>query len=81
MQVIYFVNYFIAKQGSHDWLINEGWRWMFFSGAIPAGLFLILLMFVPETPRFLVMKGKNDKALKVLDKISGTEILQEYLKK
>ncbi|HOP59408.1 MAG TPA: D-xylose transporter XylE [Bacteroidales bacterium] len=73
MQVIYFVNYFIAKQGNHEWLVNEGWRWMFFSGAIPAGLFLILLMFVPETPRFLVMKGKNDKALKVLDKISGTD--------
>ncbi|MGI6322882.1 MAG: D-xylose transporter XylE [Bacteroidales bacterium] len=81
MQVIYFVNYFIARQGSHEWLINEGWRWMFFSGAIPAALFLILLLFVPETPRFLVMKGKEDKALKLLDKISGTDrspgILQE----
>jgi SP family xylose:H+ symportor-like MFS transporter len=72
MQVIYFVNYFIAKQGNDQWLVNEGWRWMFLSGAIPAGLFLILLLFVPETPRFLVMKGKDDKALKVLNKISGT---------
>jgi len=44
---------------------------MFFSGVIPSGLFLILLMFVPETPRYLVMKGKEDKALKVLKKISG----------
>jgi MFS transporter, SP family, xylose:H+ symportor len=73
MLVIYFVNYFIAKQGNEQWLIDEGWRWMFFSGAIPAGLFLILLFFVPETPRFLVMKGKEDKALKVLNKISGKE--------
>ena len=72
MQVIYFVNYFIAKQGNDIWLVNEGWRWMFLSGAIPAGLFLILLFFVPETPRYLVMKGKEDKALKVLNKISGT---------
>jgi MFS transporter, sugar porter (SP) family len=72
MQVIYFVNYFIAKQGNDQWLVNEGWRWMFLSGAIPAGLFLILLLFVPETPRYLVMKGKEDKALKVLNKISGT---------
>ncbi len=72
MQVIYFVNYFIAKQGNDIWLVNEGWRWMFLSGAIPAGLFLILLLFVPETPRYLVMKGKEDKALKVLNKISGT---------
>jgi MFS transporter, SP family, xylose:H+ symportor len=73
MLVIYFVNYFIARQGNEQWLIDEGWRWMFFSGAIPAGLFLILLFFVPETPRFLVMKGKEEKALKVLNKISGKE--------
>jgi SP family xylose:H+ symportor-like MFS transporter len=42
---------------------------MFFSGAIPAAIFLILLFFVPETPRYLVMKGQNDKALKVLKKL------------
>jgi SP family xylose:H+ symportor-like MFS transporter len=72
MQVIYFVNYFIARRGNEQWLIDEGWRWMFLSGAIPAGLFLILLFFVPETPRYLVMKGKDDKALKVLNKISGS---------
>lgn len=81
MQVIYFVNYFIARQGNEQWLIEEGWRWMFFSGAIPAGLFLILLLFVPETPRFLVMKGKDQSALKVLRKISGDndapQILEE----
>ncbi len=72
MNVIYFINYFIAKQGNEQWLVSEGWRWMFFSGAIPAGLFMILLLFVPETPRFLVMKGKDDKALSVLNKISGS---------
>jgi len=73
MQVIYFVNYFIARQGNDQWLINEGWRWMFLSGAIPASLFLILLFFVPETPRYLVLKGKDDKALKVLNRISGSD--------
>ena len=73
MQVIYFVNYFIAKQGNDQWLVNEGWRWMFLSGAIPAALFLILLMFVPETPRYLVLKGKDDKALKILNRISGSD--------
>lgn len=73
MQVIYFVNYFIARQGNDTWLIEEGWRWMFFSGAIPAVLFLILLFFVPETPRYLVMKGEDAKALKVLRKISGSD--------
>ena len=73
MLVIYFVNYFIAKQGNEEWLTTEGWRWMFFSGAIPAALFLVLLFFVPETPRFLVMNGKDDKALKILEKTAGKE--------
>jgi len=80
MLIIYFVNYFIAKNGDEQWLIEEGWRWMFFSGAIPAGIFLILLLFVPETPRYLVMKGKDDKALKVLRKISGDEDAPVILK-
>jgi len=73
MLLIYFVNYFIAKQGNEQWLIAIGWRWMFFSGAIPAILFLVLLLFVPETPRYLAMKGKDSKALKVLTRISGRE--------
>jgi SP family xylose:H+ symportor-like MFS transporter len=80
MLVIYFVNYFIAKQGNEQWLIDEGWRWMFFSGAIPAGIFLVLLFFVPETPRYLVMKGKESKALSVLNKISGKEEAPAILK-
>jgi SP family xylose:H+ symportor-like MFS transporter len=80
MLVIYFVNLIIARRGNEDWLISEGWRWMFFSGLIPSGLFLILLMFVPETPRYLVMKGKEEKALKVLNKISGEKTAPEILK-
>lgn len=71
MLVIYFVNYFIAKQGNEQWLITEGWRWMFFSGVIPAGIFFILLFFVPETPRYLAMKGKDEKAIRVLKRIAG----------
>jgi SP family xylose:H+ symportor-like MFS transporter len=80
MLVIYFVNLVIARRGNEDWLVSEGWRWMFFSGLIPSGLFLILLMFVPETPRYLVMKGKEDKALKVLKKISGENSAPAILK-
>ncbi len=63
MLLIYFVNYFISQQGNEQWLITEGWRWMFFSGAIPAGIFFILLFFVPETPRYLVIRGHDEKAL------------------
>jgi len=71
MLVIYFVNYFIAQQGDEQWLITEGWRLMFLSGAIPAGIFIVLLFFIPETPRFLVMNGKENKAKQVLEKIAG----------
>ena len=46
MLLIYFINYFIAQQGDEQWLLTEGWRWMFFSGVIPAGIFFILLFLV-----------------------------------
>jgi SP family xylose:H+ symportor-like MFS transporter len=77
MVVIYFVNYIIAKSGNEQWLTTEGWRWMFFSGVIPSLLFLFLLLLIPETPRYLMMKGKNDKALETIEKISGKESASE----
>ncbi len=80
MLVIYFVNYYIASQGSEEWLRTEGWRWMFFSGAIPAAIFFILLFFVPETPRYLAMKGRDKKALSVLEKIAGKDVAPNVLK-
>ena len=80
MLIIYFVNLIIARRGNEAWLISEGWRWMFFSGVIPSGMFLLLLMFVPETPRYLVMKGQENKALKVLNKISGEKTAPDILK-
>lgn len=73
MLVVYFVNYFIALQGNIDWLHSIGWRWMFASETIPALLFLVLLFFVPESPRFLVMKGKASEANVILEKLMGKE--------
>ncbi len=73
MLVIYFVNYFIARQGDEAWLNAVGWRWMFASELIPAGIFLLLLFFVPETPRFMVMQNQDSKALKVLHKLNGPD--------
>jgi len=72
--VVYFVNYFISKTGGSDlWLNTVGWRWMFASEIIPAGLFLIFLFFVPDTPRSLVLRDKPEEALKVLIKVNGEE--------
>jgi MFS transporter, SP family, xylose:H+ symportor len=74
MLVIYFVNFGISKGGSGDvWLNSIGWRYMFLSGAIPAGLFLLLLFLVPETPRYLMLKGNESGARAVLAKLVTAE--------
>jgi len=72
MLVVYFVNYYISKQGDDSWLNTVGWRWMFASETIPAGLFLIMLFFVPDTPRSLVLKSQDAQALDVLTKVNGS---------
>ncbi len=72
--VVYFVNYFISRGGGSDaWLNEVGWRWMFASEVVPAGLFLGLLFFVPDTPRSLMLKNKPEEALDVLIKVNGEE--------
>ena len=79
MLVVYFVNYFIAKQGNESWLSTVGWRWMFASETIPAGIFLILLFFVPDTPRSLVLKAQPIKALEILTKLNGVAEAKKIL--
>ena len=71
MVIIYFVNYLIARSGNEAWLTISGWRWMFFSGVIPSLVFFSLLLFIPETPRYLMMKGREADALAIIIKISG----------
>ena len=79
MLVIYFVNFGISKTGSGDaWLNTIGWRYMFLSGTIPAALFLLLLL-VPETPRFLMMKGNESGARAVLSKLVTQEECEKEL--
>lgn len=65
--------------GSDPWAIETGWRYMFGSEAVPAGLFAILICLVPETPRYLVMVGDDAKAQRILERINGTNIAQEIL--
>lgn len=62
-----------------QWAIEKGWRYMFVSEAIPAGLFTTLLFFVPETPRYLAMNGKDEEALVILSKIRGVTRAKEIL--
>ncbi|MGA2832446.1 MAG: D-xylose transporter XylE [Terracidiphilus sp.] len=80
MLVIYFVNFGISKAGSGDaWLNSIGWRYMFLSGAIPAAFFLLLLFFVPETPRFLMLKGNEKGARAVLSRLVTPEEREKEL--
>ncbi len=69
MLVVYFVNWGIARGNSIEWLNDIGWRYMFLSEAIPAFLFLVLLFMIPETPRYLVSKNQDEKAMAVLSKL------------
>lgn len=62
-----------------QWTVTTGWRYMFGSEAVPAGLFALLICFVPETPRYLVSIGKDDKALGILSKINGAAVAKQIL--
>jgi len=62
-----------------QWTVTTGWRYMFGSEAVPAGLFALLICFVPETPRYLVSIGQDQKALGILTKINGQNKAAEIL--
>lgn len=70
MLVVYFVNWGIANGQTIEWINSIGWRYMFMSEAIPAGLFFVLLFLVPESPRYLALVHNEQKALSVLEKIN-----------
>ena len=65
--------------GSDPWTITTGWRYMFGSEAVPAGLFAVLICLVPETPRYLVMIGRDNMAFEVLAKINGRSKAEKIL--
>ncbi len=74
MLVVYFVNYTIKNSlETQEAMIAIGWRKMFLSEAVPAGLFGFLLLLVPKTPRYLAMIGEEAKALAVLTRINGSQ--------
>ena len=68
-------NYLLARAAGAStealWLGHEAWRWMFWMQAIPSLLFLALLLVIPESPRFLVVKGRRAQAEAVLDRLYG----------
>jgi MFS transporter, SP family, xylose:H+ symportor len=79
--LVYFVNWFVASQGDDVWVNTTGWRYMLASEAIPSVLLLTLLMLVPDTPRWLVLRGRNSEALvqlrRVMTEADARAILQD----
>ena len=75
----YLVNYQLlawAESGTQlsvDWLnkvfITEVWRGMLGMETLPAILFFIIIFFIPESPRWLIVRGKELKAVNILEKI------------
>ena len=79
----FVVNYFLAKSAGLStarwWGGIEAWRWMFLMQAIPAAIFLLALFLIPESPRYLVSKGQQDKAASVLTSLFGADAARAKL--
>ena len=71
---------YAVHPSSDLWTIRTGWRYMFGSEAFVAGLFTILVCFVPESPRYLAMIGKDAKSLAILTRINGASRAEETLR-
>lgn len=74
----FVVNYFLAASAGEStasyWLGIEAWRWMYLMQAVPAAIFLVALLLIPESPRYLVSKRRDEKALQVLTSLYGSDV-------
>ncbi|MFC4213560.1 sugar porter family MFS transporter [Pedobacter petrophilus] len=65
------VNYALRNNGP------DAWRWMVGLGAVPSGIFLLGIIRLPESPRWLLKEGKNEKAAAILAKIGNSDFVKE----
>lgn len=56
-----------------SWNGQMGWRWMFWAMMVPAAVFFLCAFFIPESPRWLIMKGRTADALQTLQRIGGQQ--------
>ena len=68
-----FVNKLIQGMGDETWNTASGWRWMLGMEVVPAVVFILLLLAVPESPRWLALKGREAEARGILEKVGGAE--------
>lgn len=69
---VYFVNAAIMNGADPAWKIATGWRVILALGGVPALLYLLILLPIPESPRWLISKGRREEARIILEKINGT---------
>ena len=78
LTIAFVVNYVLAQSAGEStapyWFGIEAWRWMYLMQAVPAIIFLVALAFIPESPRYLVSKGRDAKAESVLASLFGRDI-------
>ena len=70
--ISYFSNYWIAQV-----ITNDAWRWMLGVESIPAIAFFCLVIFIPDSPRWLILKGRIEEAKIILQKIGSKNPIQE----
>ncbi|MFA6544866.1 MAG: sugar porter family MFS transporter [Limisphaerales bacterium] len=68
-----FINKLIQGMGDEAWNTASGWRWMLGMEVVPAIAFIALLFAVPESPRWLVQRGREDEARDILTRVDGAE--------
>ena len=73
------VNWALAGD-NQQWNVEMGWRWMFWAEAFPALIFLVLAIIIPESPRWLAMNGKVEKARGIFNRIGGEVYAEQELK-
>ena len=76
LTLAFVVNYFLAQSAGSSLGEIAGvtaWRWMYLAQAVPAVVFLVALFLIPESPRYLVSRGRDDDARKVLTNLFGPD--------
>jgi SP family xylose:H+ symportor-like MFS transporter len=78
--VVFLVTYFIGSGQEESYNVSTGWRWMFWSELVPCILFFLLLFLVPKSPRWLMLKGKEEEARGILTRIHGSDTAEKEMK-
>ncbi len=77
--VVFLVTYFIGGGQDEAYNTSTGWRWMFWSELVPCLLFFALLFLVPKSPRWLMLKGREEEARKVLASVHDQATIDQEI--